>query len=100
MPALQHTARTAQRRGRSGSFVAVPADEGAAGSAPYGGLPVQELPPDPGTVLRRLRAAYPAWGILHDAAASRWIAVRGREVTLVRATAIELRSAIDASIRH
>ncbi|MFI0479658.1 hypothetical protein [Actinomadura sp. 9N215] len=47
-------------------------------------------------MLQQLRATYPHWAFL-CAAADRWIAVRGRDLTLVCQTPIELRAALDTT---
>lgn len=57
--------------------------------------PVQELPPDPATVLRRLRHDFPHWGILYDGRAT-WIAIYGRLAPIRSKTALGLRAALDA----
>ena len=57
--------------------------------------PVQELPPDPATVLRRLRRDFPRWGILYDGRAT-WIAVYGPLAPIRSKTALGLRAALDA----
>lgn len=47
------------------------------GDRPVAAPAVHEHPPDPASILHRLRTAFPAWGFLHDR--GRWIACRGRE---------------------
>ncbi|MCW2937022.1 MAG: hypothetical protein JWN00_7 [Actinomycetia bacterium] len=56
--------------------------------------PVQELPPDPATVLNRLRRDFPRWGILYDGRAT-WTAIYGRLAPIRSRTALGLRAALD-----
>ncbi|MFC0037286.1 hypothetical protein [Actinomadura rayongensis] len=42
------------------------------------GLAAEDLVPDPGDWLARLRRDFPHWAFMYDPLASVWVAVRGR----------------------
>lgn len=46
--------------------------------------------------LRLLRQQFPAWGIIHDPRTGQWIAVRGKNATVVADDAEELRMRLHA----
>jgi hypothetical protein len=60
-----------------------------------------EQPPDPETILQRLREAFPSWAFVHDPRTGGWTALRGDKrtgVTIQRQDPLALRLAVEESV--